>query len=89
MQNRGIGSWLTTRAATSADDVALVSGEGEKLTYRELGDRAARWAAVFTARGIGRGDRVAFLGENQPAFVEVLFGAARAGRVVVVIAGVL
>ena len=83
MQNRGIGSWLTTRAATSADDVALVSGEGEKLTYRELGDRAARWAAVFTARGIGRGDRVAFLGENQPAFVEVLFGAARAGIVFV------
>jgi fatty-acyl-CoA synthase len=83
MQNRGIGSWLTTRAATSAEVVALVSGEGEKMTYRELADRAARWAAVFTARGIGRGDRVAFLGENQPAFVEVLFGAARVGVVFV------
>jgi fatty-acyl-CoA synthase len=83
MQNRGIGSWLTTRAATSAEVVALVSGDGEKMTYRELGDRAARWAAVFTARGIGRGDRVAFLGENQPAFVEVLFGAARVGVVFV------
>lgn len=83
MQNRGIGSWLTTRAATSADAVALVYGEGEKVTYGELGDRAARWAAVFTARGIGRGDRIAFLGENQPAFVEVLFGAARIGVVFV------
>ena len=83
MQNRGIGSWLTTRAATSADVVAIVSGDGEQLTYRELADRAARWAAVFTARGIGRGDRVAFLGENQPAFVEVLFGAARVGIVFV------
>ncbi|WP_309710930.1 long-chain fatty acid--CoA ligase [Pseudolysinimonas sp.] len=83
MQNRGIGSWLTTRAATSGDVVALVYGDGEKLTYRELGDRAARWAAVFTARGIGRGDRIAFLGENQPAFVEVLFGAARIGVVFV------
>ena len=83
MQNRGIGAWLTTRAATSAEAVALVSGEGETMTYRELGDRAARWAAVFTSRGIGRGDRVAFLGENQPAFVEVLFGAARVGIVFV------
>jgi fatty-acyl-CoA synthase len=83
MQNRGIGSWLTTRAATSADSVALVYGEGEKQTYGELGDRAARWAAVFTARGVGRGDRIAFLGENQPAFVEVLFGAARVGVVFV------
>jgi len=83
MQNRGIGSWLTTRATTSADVVALVYGDGEKMTYRELGDRAARWAAVFTARGIGKGDRVAFLGENQPAFVEVLFGAARVGVVFV------
>jgi fatty-acyl-CoA synthase len=83
MQNRGIGSWLTTRAATSADSVALVYGEGEQQTYGELGDRAARWAAVFTARGVGRGERIAFLGENQPAFVEVLFGAARAGVVFV------
>jgi fatty-acyl-CoA synthase len=83
MQNRGIGSWLTTRAATSADVVALVSGEGDTMTYRELGERAARWAAVLTERGIGRGDRVAFVGENQPAFVEVLFGAARVGVVFV------
>lgn len=83
MQNRGIGSWLTTRAATSADAVALVYGEGERMTYGELGDRAARWAALFTARGIERGNRIAFLGENQPAFVEVLFGAARAGIVFV------
>jgi fatty-acyl-CoA synthase len=83
LQNRGIGSWLTTRAATSAENLALVYGEGEKLTYGELGDRAARWAGLFTARGIVRGDRVAFLGENQPAFVEVLFGAARVGVVFV------
>jgi fatty-acyl-CoA synthase len=83
MQNRGIGSWLTSRAATSADAVALVYGEGERMTYGELGDRAARWAAVFTERGIWHGDRIAFLGENQPAFVEVLFGAARAGIVFV------
>jgi len=83
MQNRGIGSWLIKRAATSADSVALVFGEGEKQTYGELDDRAARWAAVFTERGIGRGDRVAFLGENQPAFVEVLFGAARVAVVFV------
>ena len=83
MQNRGIGSWLTKRAATSADLVALVHGDGEKVTYGELGERAAHWAALFAARGIGRGDRVAFLGENQPTFVEVLFGAARAGVVFV------
>ncbi|GHF19260.1 acyl-CoA synthetase [Pseudolysinimonas yzui] len=83
MQNRGIGSWLTTRAATSGDVVALVHGDGEQVTYRELADRAARWAAVLTARGIGRGERIAFLGENQPAFVEVLFGAARVGVVFV------
>jgi fatty-acyl-CoA synthase len=83
MQNRGIGSWLIKRAGTSADSVALVFGEGERQTYGELDDRAGRWAAVFTERGIGRGDRVAFLGENQPAFVEVLFGAARVGVVFV------
>jgi fatty-acyl-CoA synthase len=83
MQNRGIGSWLTKRATTSAESVALVFGEGETQTYGELADRAARWAAVLTAHGVGRGDRVAFLGENQPAFVEVLFGAARIGVVFV------
>ncbi|MEO8528247.1 MAG: long-chain fatty acid--CoA ligase [Pseudolysinimonas sp.] len=83
MQNRGIGSWLTARARTSPTAVALIHGDGETVTYAQLAERSARWSAVLADHGIAAGDRVAFLGENQPAFVEVLFGAARVGVVFV------
>ncbi|MEO5533897.1 MAG: long-chain fatty acid--CoA ligase [Pseudolysinimonas sp.] len=83
MQNRGIGAWLTARARTSPTSVALIHGDGETVTYAQLAEQSARWSAVLAQHGIAAGDRVAFLGENQPAFVEVLFGAARVGVVFV------
>ena len=40
-------------------------------------------SALLWQRGIRKGDRVAFLGENCPEFLQVLFGAAQLGAVFV------
>ncbi len=53
------------------------------LTYRELADGTDRVSALLWQRGIRKGDRVAFLGENSPEFLQLLFGAAQLGAVFV------
>ena len=54
-------------AAHSAERIAVVY-ENRPIRFAELAETGARLAAVLTARGIGRGDRIAYLGLNSPAF---------------------
>lgn len=51
-----------------ASDIALV-GEGESVTYGELQQRASALRTALRARGIGAGDRVLVIGENEIEFV--------------------
>ena len=83
MHNHGLGSWMAKRRLKSPDHVALIHGEGDTLTYRELADGTDRVSALLWHRGVRKGDRVAFLGENCPEFLQVLFGAAQLGAVFV------
>ena len=83
MHDEGLGSWLAKRRLKTPDKPALIWGEGEPITYRELADAADRISYVLGQRGIGKGDAVAYLGENSPAFLEVLFGVAQRGAVFV------
>jgi acyl-CoA synthetase (AMP-forming)/AMP-acid ligase II len=53
------------------------------LTYRELEDLTAKSAALFRRLGFGRGTRVAYLGKNSEIYFPILFGAMRAGTVLV------
>ncbi|BDZ45161.1 AMP-binding protein [Naasia aerilata] len=78
----GIGGWLRRRAVSSASGVALVFRDAE-IGYAELADRVDRLAAALQQRGIRAGDRVAYLGNNHPSFVEALFATARIGAVFV------
>jgi len=66
----------------SPDRIAVVHGDREQ-TYGELHDRATRMAHVLAGLGVESGDRVAYLGPNEPAFLETLFGAGLAGAIVV------
>jgi len=83
MHNHGLGAWMTKRRLKSPDKSALIHGDGEKVTYRQLADGTDRVSALLWNRGIRKGDRVAFLGENSPDFLQVLFGAAQIGAVFV------
>ncbi|MGK3957597.1 o-succinylbenzoate--CoA ligase [Arthrobacter sp. R4] len=82
MDNQGLGSWLQRRRAKSSSKAALVYRDCE-ISYGELADRVNRLANALRDRGISRGDRVAYLGENEPAFLETLFAAGTLGAIFV------
>ncbi|GAB1514049.1 acyl-CoA synthetase [Actinophytocola sp. KF-1] len=82
MRDQGIGSWPARRTRMSPDRVAAVHG-GRELTYRELAERATRVAHALAALGVGSGDRVAYLGPNEPRFLETMFGTAMLGAIFV------
>jgi acyl-CoA synthetase (AMP-forming)/AMP-acid ligase II len=78
--NVGVGSWVERRARVAPDAVALIAGD-RPVTYAELAGRIRRLANGLRTLGVGRGDRVAWLGPNHPAFLESLFAAGLLGAV--------
>ncbi|WP_102194730.1 acyl-CoA synthetase [Microbacterium aurantiacum] len=82
MHNRGLGGWMAKRRMKSPDKTALIFDDAS-ISYRSLADDADRMAAVLFDRGVQKGDRVAFLGENCPEFLVTLFGSAILGAVFV------
>jgi fatty-acyl-CoA synthase len=87
MRNRGIGSWMARRARMTPASLAIVQAAGEgpqtELTYGRLHERTTRLAHALRRLGVGRGDRVAYLGANHPAFLETLFATGTLGAVFV------
>ncbi|MFE0700780.1 long-chain fatty acid--CoA ligase [Streptomyces sp. NPDC058872] len=82
MLNQGIGSWPARRARKTPDRIAVVH-EGSTSTYRELHERVLRLAHALRTLGVVRGDRIAYLGPNHPAFLETLFAAGTLGAIFV------
>ncbi|KDA04807.1 AMP-dependent synthetase [Microbacterium sp. CH12i] len=82
MQNQGIGSWIDRKKARCSDDVAIIYRD-ERLHYGELAGRIARLAHALRDRGLEAGDRIAYLGNNHPSFIEALFAAATLGAIFV------
>lgn len=82
MRNEGIGSWPARRAGKTPHRTALVHGS-HRLSYAGLHERSTRLAQALRAAGVRRGDRVAYLGPNHPAYLETLFAAGLLGAVFV------
>ncbi|MGX1134532.1 fatty-acyl-CoA synthase [Streptomyces glaucescens] len=82
MRNEGVGSWPARRARKTPYRTALVHGE-TSTDYRTLHTRTTRLAHALRARGVRRGDRVAYLGPNHPSYLETLFAAGTLGAVFV------
>ena len=82
MRNEGLGSWPARRARKTPHRTALVHGE-RSTDYRTLHTRTTRLAQALRARGVRRGDRVAYLGPNHPAYLETLFATGLLGAVFV------
>jgi fatty-acyl-CoA synthase len=76
--NFGVGSWIERRARIAPGQLALV-GDDRSFTYAELAQRVRRLANGLQRLGVGRGDRVAWLGPNHPAFLEALFASGLLG----------
>ncbi|MHB9758831.1 o-succinylbenzoate--CoA ligase [Streptomyces sp. BYX5S] len=82
MRNEGLGSWPARRARKTPHRTALIHN-GTTHTYAALHDRTTRLAHALRARGVRRGDRVAYLGPNHPSYLETLFATAVLGAVFV------
>jgi len=58
-------------------------GNGEWLTYADVNRRSDRIAAGLRGTGVGRGDRVALLCATRPELIEVFYGVAKLGAIIV------
>ena len=79
-----IGSWLSKRALLSPDTLGYIDNHlTPGLTFSEMNVRANKIGNALKARGIVKGERVALLLMNSPEFLELFFGLAKIGAVVV------
>ncbi len=78
--NTDASDWVSSHADRTPERTALVNtATGEELTYEAFDERASRFARYLTDElGIAPGKRVAILSRNSTAYVEVLYGCAKA-----------
>ncbi len=72
-------SRIIERHAQFTPDRVALHCEGEDIGYPQLWHRIRAATAVLASRGVGPGDRVAWLGLNDPAMLVLLFALARRG----------
>ncbi|MHA6799988.1 acyl-CoA synthetase [Bounagaea algeriensis] len=77
-----LGSWIARRAAATPH-LPAITFNGTTLAYRDFADRIDRLAAELSAGGVRHGDRVGYIGLNDPSFLVALFATARIGAVFV------
>ncbi len=74
---------LLDQAAQAFPRRAALHYYGANLSYRELREQSAAFAAALGGLGVRKGDRVALYLVNSPQFVIAYFGILKAGAVVV------
>ena len=80
--DRPLGVLLREKLAPFADRTALVDGpSGRSYTYRQLLDLSASIANALVARGVTKGDRIAFVTPNVPEVALAYHGVILAGGV--------
>ncbi|NKB56614.1 MAG: AMP-binding protein [Alphaproteobacteria bacterium] len=83
MKTYDISSWIAEKARRAPDKVAI-RFEGRETRYGQFEDRIAHLSGAFAdTLGIEQGDRIAFLGDNCPEILELLFACARTGAILV------
>jgi len=65
-------------ALRKPDAVAVICG-ADRLSFREVNDRAGRLGAAFRAAGLTAGDRIALLADNELHYIELQAACLRSG----------
>jgi fatty-acyl-CoA synthase len=76
----GLSHWFKERALRTPERKAL-HFEGRDWTYAQVQQEIEAVADRLAALGAAKGERVAFLGHNQPMFLFAMFAAARLGAI--------
>ena len=72
---------IIARHASASPDQCALHFEGEDISYSQLWQRIKLATAVLRMLGVKQGDRVAYLGLNDPAMLVLLFALARLGAI--------
>ena len=75
-----ISDWIARWASWTPHKTAL-RFEGREVSYAQLERHVASLASWLSANGVITGEPVAFLGQNCPELLEVLFACARLGAI--------
>lgn len=76
----GLGDLLHEQARSRPQMPAVIDGD-HRYTYAQLDVRVNRLAAVLRAKGVEKGDRILWLGQNSFRVLEVLLASARVGAI--------
>ncbi len=78
-----LSDWIERNADFTPDATAILF-EGQALTYGAMAERVARAAgALASGLGVKPGERIAFLGYNNPQMIVLLFACARIGAMLI------
>lgn len=80
VEGLSVGEMLERSASIAPDKVALIH-EGQRITYKEVNERANAVAAALQCLGIAKGDRVMVCLQNVPDLVYSFFGIAKLGAI--------
>ena len=69
--------------ARERPDHTALEQDSDALTFGELETRSRKIVAMLAERGVGKGDRIAWLGKNSRHYFELFYSAARVGIVMV------
>lgn len=75
-----LGDVVREHGRNQPDAAAFQFGD-EILSFGELDAGSNRAANGLASLGVGKGDRIAYLGKNHPLYFEILVGAAKLGAV--------
>src|SRR5882757_10216542 len=67
--------------AKSRGDAPAFEFEGRRTTFAEFDIKTNRVANALIAMGVGKGERITYLGKNSDFYFELLMGAMKAGVV--------
>jgi long-chain acyl-CoA synthetase len=87
-RDTNLGYFFSNSVARFPDKIAVIDlygGVERPVTYAQLDERADRVAGLLCTLGVGPGERVGMIVGNRVEFLEIFFGAMRAGAIPVAI----
>jgi carnitine-CoA ligase len=79
-----VRDFLEEAARQAPDEIFLIYGD-EQVSYRDFNRQVGEAASAWRHLGVRKGDRVAFMLENRPEFLQCWLGLAKIGGILVAI----